>query len=301
MVSVVGIQGSVKTVRALDKGLSRHGDQYSFVTNLNDPKVVNADIFVQTNLIKPKIAQSPQRREAYNYILQSNKPFLVIESPVFRRYPELKYTRLGWWSYKWTDGNFNNTNSPSDRWNKFQKASGIEIKDWHSPGDAILFMGQKEGDSSLLELYKEYDSFYDWLETQIIETRKYSDRPIIIRPHPRNFNHGHSLAKKLKSKYKNISVSEDPIIEKDFAKAYCIVTYNSLSGVEAVCDGIPTFALDNGSMVWPVTHHHLSQLENINYNIDRTQWCNDVAYTHWSAKENRKGESWAHLKPVFFN
>ena len=49
-----------------------------------------------------------------------------------------------------------------------------------------------------------------------------------------------------------------------------------------------------------VTHHHLSQLENINYSIDRTQWCNDVAYTHWSAKENRKGDSWAHLKPVYF-
>jgi len=94
MVSVVGIKGSIKTVRALDKGLARHGDQYTFVEDLDDPIVNNSDVFIQTNLIKPKIAQSPQRREAYHYILNSKKPFLVIESPVFRRFPELKYTRF---------------------------------------------------------------------------------------------------------------------------------------------------------------------------------------------------------------
>jgi len=319
MVSVVGIKGSIKTVRALDKGLARHNDSLTIVEDIESDTVKNADAFIQTNLIKPKIANSPSRREAYQHILYSKKPFLVIESPVFRQYTNLKYTRLGWWSYKWTDGDFNNTNSPSDRWNKFQKESGIQIKDWHSPGNAILIMGQKEGDSSLNLIYERYKSFYDWVADTIIEIRKYSDRPIIIRPHPRNLKHGISLANKLSKKYKNIKVSDnvqnvpeeqvrllghmdnEEGLKKDFAQSYCVVTYNSLSGVEAVCEGLPTFALDDGSMVWPVTHHNLADLENLNYNMDRTQWCNDVAYTHWTAKENRKGESWAHLKPVFFD
>lgn len=319
MVSIVGIKGSVKTVRALDKGVARHNDSLVIVDDIQSETVKNADTYIQTNLIKPKIANSPSRREAYQYILDSKKPFLVIESPVFRQYEHLKYTRLGWWSYKWTDGNFNNTNSPSDRWLKFQKESGITIKDWNSPGDSILIMGQKEGDSSLNLLYERYKSFYDWVEFIVNEIRLYSDRPIIIRPHPRNLSHGRNLANKLSKKLKNITVSKnvqnipdseakllgvydnEEGLKNDFSQAHCVVTYNSLSGVEAVCEGIPTFALDDGSMVWPVTHRKLDQIENLDYNIDRTQWCNDVAYTHWTAKENRKGESWEHLKPVFFN
>jgi len=310
---IVSIKGSIKTTRSLHRGFEQLGDSYTIAETINDPIIQDADYFLQTNLIKPKIAQSPQRREAYNYILNSKKPFLVLESPVFRRFPELKYTRLGWWSYKWNDGIFGNENSPSDRWNKFSKESGIVLKDWHSPGDSILIMCQKEGDSSLINLYSKYNSYYDWVEDIILQIRKYSDRPIIIRPHPRNYSAGKKLASKLVKKNKNIKVSENVLVsnkknfdyqgdglEQDFAQAHCVITYNSLSGVESVSDGIPTFALDGGSMVSPVTHNDLSQIENLDYEIDRTQWCNDVAYTHWTTKENRTGESWAHLKPLMF-
>ena len=53
-------------------------------------------------------------------------------------------------------------------------------------------------------------------------------------------------------------------------------------------------------MAWPIAHHKLSQIENLNYNIDRTQWCNEVAYTQWTAEEDSNGDSWAHLKPLIF-
>ena len=89
-------------------------------------------------------------------------------------------------------------------------------------------------------------------------------------------------------------------LDADFKQAHCVVTYNSLSAVEAVCEGIPTFAMHNGSMAWPIAHHKLSQIENLNYNIDRTQWCNEVAYTQWTAEEDSNGDSWAHLKPLIF-
>jgi hypothetical protein len=311
--NIVSIKGSIKTTRSLENGFKSLGDDYSIIEDLNDSRVQNADCFLQTNLIKPKIANSPSRREAYQYILKSNKPFLVLESPVFRRYYSLKYVRLGWYSYKWNDGIFGNTNSPNDRWERFQKESGIVLKDWHSPGDSIVIMGQKEGDSSLQTLYANYNSYYDWVEDLIIEIRKYSDRPIILRPHPRNYSAGKKLSLRLSKKYKNISVSENVKIknqvsdqydgdglETDFKKAYCVITYNSLSGVESVCDGIPTFALEGGSMISPIAHTDLSQLENLKYDIDRTQWCYDVAYTQWTSKENRRGESWAHLKPLMF-
>lgn len=300
MTNIVAIKGSYKASNMMSEGMRRSGDTFYSADNLSDPVIESADAFVQTNMLKPKFTIK-NKLSPYEYILKSGKPFLVNESPSFRRVEKkLVYKRYGWYSYKWTDGIFGHLNSPSDRWQKFQKATGINIKDWNSPGDSIIFMGQKEGDSSLLDLYKDYDSFYDWAGEKISEIRRYSDRPIVLRPHPRNFNHGRKLAKKLKVEYKNVSISEDPIIENDFAKAYCIVTYNSLSAVEAVCDGIPTFTLDNGSMAWPIGHKDLSQIEKLNYDIDRTQWCYDIAYTQWNNKECKTGEAWAHLKPLIF-
>jgi len=312
MVSIVGIRGSIKATSALEVGFKRHGDLYKLVDSREDAS--DADCFIQTNLLKPKFYKMQERASAYQYILDSNKPFLVLESPVFRKYPA--WTRLGWYSYKWSDGIFGNENSPSNRWNKFQKETGIVLKDWHSPGDSILIMAQKEGDSSLLKLYENYNRFYDWLEELIIDIRKYSDRPIIIRPHPRNNAKGVKLASRLQKKLKDptitISQNTDSITDylsspnkadglyEDLKKAYCVITYNSLSSIESICEGIPTFAMEDGSMIWPIAHKDLSQIENLNYSIDRFQWSCDIAYTQWTGKEHASGESWAHLKPLMF-
>lgn len=305
MLKVCSIRDSIKGTNGIPRGIEKLGDVFSLL-DFTDPKINEMDCFLQTNMLKPKFGN--YRNSIYQFILDSNKPFLVSESPSFRQYPG--YNRLGWYNYKWTQGVFGNTNSPNDRWKKFQKSTNIKIKDWHSPGDAILIMGQKEGDSSLLDLYKEYDSFYDWVEKIIKDIKNVSDRPIIIRPHPRNRSGGIKLANKLTKKFSNITISKNlPTsnsmnggegLYEDFKKSHCVVTYNSLSAVEAVCEGIPTFALEHGSMIWPIAHKNLKNIENIDYNIDITQWCNDIAYTQWNRKEHKSGESWSHLKPLVF-
>ena len=245
----------------------------------------------------------------YQYILDSSKPFIVSESNPFRKYEG--WTRFGWWSYKWTDANCNNENVGNERWNKFEKATDITIKDWHSPGDNILIMGQKENDSSLISLYEKYHSFWDWVLEVIDTVRKYSDRPIVIRPHPRNADRGIREIKEriLTSNLKNVQLTENishgvnqggEPLNRDLANAYCVVTYNSLGAVEAICEGIPTFALDDGSMIWPIAHRNLDQIENLKYDINLQEWKNKIAYTMWNKKEVDSGECWAHLKQVYF-
>jgi len=313
MVSIIGIEGALKTqFPSFKKGVARHGDKFELVAH---PDLAShADAFIQTNLIKPKVLNNDSRRLAYTFIRDSKKPYLVHESPSFRRY--LGWARLGWYSYKWTEGVFGNENSPSDRWNKFEKATGITFKDWHSPGNSIIIMAQKEGDSSLLTLYEKYNSYYDWVEDLIVDIRKYTDRPIIIRPHPRNNLKGIKLASRLQKKLKDptitISNNTDSLgdylsspnkadgLYNDLKKAYCVITYNSLSAIESICEGIPTFAMEDGSMIWPVAHKDLSQIENLSYDIDLTQWKYDIAYTQWTGEEHKSGESWAHLKPLMF-
>lgn len=306
MTKIVGIRGSVKAVKHITEGIKRFGDEYFLADNINDAVVNSADAFIQTNLLKPKF-KSVDGNGPYEYILQTKKPFLVQESPNFRKYRDQGWQRLGWFSYKWSDGLFGNKNSPPDRWNKFVELTGIKIKDWKSPGDKIIIMGQKEGDSSLNNLYDQGLSFTNWIQLTVDEIRKYSDRKIIIRPHPRNLKAGLKGAHSIKGK--NVKVSENITVggnqggdglDADLKQAHCVVTYNSLSAIESVCDGIPTFALNNGSMIWPIAHKKLSDIENLNYEIDIQQWCYDIAYTQWTVEEQKQGESWAHLKPLIF-
>jgi len=303
MVKIISIRGAWKGFHGLHKGFTALGDSHELL-EFTDPRIEEADVFLQTNLLKPKFI-TKGKQGPYEYILKSGKPFLVGESASFRKY--LDYTRLGWWSYKWTEGNFNNTNCPPDRWNKFVKETGIKIKDWHSPGDNIILMGQKVGDSSLNKLHDQGKNFYDWVGEIISEIRKYSDRKIIIRPHPRGMRAGNKGAFWISKQYENVEVSQyvdvggaqgGAGLQKDLDRAWCVVTYNSLSSVEAICEGIPTYAMEDGSMIWPIAQKKISKIENLNYNVDITQWCNDIAYTQWTSKEHGRGESWSHLKPV---
>jgi hypothetical protein len=296
-----------------DHGLEKHGDKYEIIHNpVSYPLVDDADCYYQTNLLKPK--HSSKGRDAtqgnhYKFILDSEKPFVVSESNPFRKYAG--YSRFGWTSYKWTDANCNNSNVGDERWNQYQSATNITIKDWHSPGNNIIIMGQKENDSSLISLYEKYDTFWDWVIEVVLTVRKYSDKPIKIRPHPKNIIRSVRGIKETISRLniKNVELAEHTpeggnqggeSLDKELSNAHCVITYNSLSGVESVCEGIPTFALDNGSMVWPVAHTDLSQIEKLNYNMPMQEWKNKIAYTMWNKEEVSSGACWAHLKGVYF-
>ena len=295
------------------KGMERVGDQYIVSDDLDSNVVRDADAFYQTNELKPKFLHGGRADWHGKYLLHiqaAGKPYIVSESEPFREHPG--WLRFGWNSYRWNDANWNNDNVGPERWNRFENMTGIKFKDWHSPGGNILIMGQKEGDSSLVNIYKAgYASVYDWIAEQCKTIRKYTDRPIVIRPHPRNLDRGAKIVTQLlkKTNLTNITMSPNLTrggsqggegLDKDLNNAYCVVTYNSLSGVEAVVKGIPVFALDGGSMAWPVAHTDLSKIESLNYNIDLQDWKNKIAYSMWNKKDVQTGECWSHLKQVYF-
>ena len=300
------------------QGMAVHGDEYIACESLEDPEVADADAFYQTNELKPKFMHG-KRMDAHGkymiHILESDRPFIVSESAPFRHYPE--YMRFGWWSYKWDQGNFNNDDVDRTRWNRFVDDTGCTFKDWQQGSGPIVIMGQKEGDSSLRRMYAAgYDSFYFWVVDQVQEIRKYTDRDIVIRPHPRNLARGVRYTNKAlqRLKMEGVNIGKVKISENlteggnqggeglaaDLKDAYCVITYNSLSGVEAVLEGVPVFAMDGGSMVHPIAHHSYAQIENLSYDIDLTEWQNKIAYTMWNKEDVQSGECWAHLKPVYF-
>lgn len=305
------IKGAIKkNPNKMPKMFASEGDEFYFADNIHDPKLKNVDVFIQTNLIKQKFYEK-DRAEQYQYILDSNKPKLVMESPMFRsieKGEKNQYYRLGWNSYQYHEADYNNTNSPGDRWEKLQRQHSISVKDWRTKGDYVLLLCQKEGDSSLNQLYEKYENYWDYI-AEIIETiQKYTDRKIILRPHIRQITTGVKRAGYVAKCFKNVSVSENITfnminggegLQKDFDDARCCVTFNSLSSVESVLEGIPTFSLDKGCMSYPVSNHDLSLIENPNLEIDRTQWLYNCAYTQWTGEELHNGTTWSHLKPRY--
>jgi hypothetical protein len=75
----------------------------------------------------------------------------------------------------------------------------------------------------------------------------------------------------------------------DLAFASLAVTWNSNSGVDAVLAGIPTIAMDQGSMAWGVTGHELKPPPK----PDRTAWARALAWKQWRREEMLSGDCWA--------
>ena len=291
-------------------------DSFYFANTLEDSKLNEVDVFIQTNLLKLKFFNS-SKLDYYKFIAQSNKPKLVLESPMFRSVSrnshKIGLLRLGWNSYQYHEGDFNNKNSDQKRWRFLQEKYKINRCDWKVNGEYILLLLQKPGDSSLNSIHLElgYKKYWDWVDDTVSEIRKRSDRKIIIRPHINGQKNSIERCSKISKKYKNCSVSKNykwipdygPCggsgLQKDLEDAWCAITYNSLSGVEAVLSGTPLITLHQGSMCWPVAHHSLDNIENLDRSINIDQWLYDSAYTTWTHEEFLSGKVWEHLKPRY--
>jgi hypothetical protein len=168
---------------------------------------------------------------------------------------------------------------------------------WRDDGDEILVCMQKVGDASLRGL-----DVFDWTYNTVVDLRKYSDRKIIVRPHPlyrKKVKHK-NLRDRLE-KIRNVLWQEANLkkenfvpITKQLENVWCTVTYTSGTGVDAVINGTPNIACDSGSMVYEISSKNLSDVENP-YRGDRKEWANKIAHCQWSIDEFESGECWEHV------
>jgi len=276
------------------------------IVSFEDTKQIEAaDIFVQTNIKECK--KQKRLGNIYQYVIDSGKPFICLESAVFRRNlitpPSPRaYHRWSWTSYFRDEGDYCNANSPSDRWQQIQKEQNIEIKDWQHPGDKIVLLLQRPGDSSLKNLIKKYHSYEMFIKTVVTEIRKHTDRKILVRPHPLRLEKQVRIIKKLK--LRGIEISEQPGMRRglhggehlynDLKNAWAVVGFNSNALTETVCEGIPTFSLCPSSMAWECSNTNLKDLENPK-TFDRQQWLNNLGYCQWRSDECLAGLPLQHL------
>ena len=136
-----------------------------------------------------------------------------------------------------------------------------------------------------------------WFETQIQEIRKHTDRPIQVRPHPRN-PIGFDVRKYANVSFKNPIMDASTVDDTDFKNtlqdAWAVVNHSSNPAMESVINGIPVFVSES-SLCYDVGNHSLANINNPEM-PDRQAWTNKLSYTEWFPEEIEKGLPWRKIK-----
>jgi hypothetical protein len=155
---------------------------------------------------------------------------------------------------------------------------GLQLKPWTMSGNNIVIACQRH-DS---EQWTGQPGMQHWLMDTVRQIRLHTDRPIVIRAHPRqNVN---QIAGCLMEKPRSIPGTYDSFdFDQTLQSAWAIVNHNSGPGSQAVISGVPAF-VGTSSLAAPVANLDLAQIENP-LRPDRDHWLNQLAHTEWTTQE----------------
>ena len=172
---------------------------------------------------------------------------------------------------------------------------GLVCKPWRSNGDFILVCGQH--DKSLQ--WQNMPRMSNWFLNTYDEIRKYTQRPIVFRPHPRcRLEH---IERGLKNVHRqephHVNGTYDDF-DMGFSNVWATVSYSSNPGTHSCINGVPAF-VSTHSLAYDVGNDidFLYDIENP-LMPDRQQWLNDYAHTEYTIKEISHGIPLNHLTSV---
>jgi len=187
-----------------------------------------------------------------------------------------------------------NHNSDCVKWQEIQHNLQIQMKPTRIVDGYILIGMQRDGGFSMKTL-----SPIAWLIDKIQEIRQYTDRKIVIRPHPGKFDM-EDFAQFCHKKYarQNVRVVNplESTLTENLQSAHSAVFFNSSASVAAVLEGVPVFVDDPSAVTWAVAQHDISQIESPQVFV-KDQWMQDLAAAHWSDEDGRTGRIYQKFMP----
>lgn len=179
-----------------------------------------------------------------------------------------------------------NKNSSPDKWNQIQQRLGLELKPWRTNGDHILICGQRDGGWSMKGV-----DMNQWAIDSVRQIRQHTNRPILIRPHPKN-----PINQNLFKGVANVTFSRNTTLQQDLQNAWASVFFNSSSCVASILAGVPVFAADPDCVAWQVANTNLTQIEKP-LTLEREQWLWDLSAAHWTDNDSRDGLIYNKFRP----
>lgn len=133
-----------------------------------------------------------------------------------------------------------------------------------------------------------------WVEQTVAEIAKHTDRPITIRPHPRNRMPLPALPGRVTVEYPQKVANTYDSFDMHF-DCHAVVNYNSGPGIQAGIAGVRPI-VDATSLAAPVGID-ISDIEQP-YTIDREKWFVELCHTEYTLEEITQGLWIKRLAPV---
>lgn len=270
-----GALNSMPVFKAFGESLKKHGHTVTY----ND---LSADIPVIWSVLWN--GRMYKNKKIWDLYRSRKKPVVVLEVGSIKRNTTWKVGING----INRDAYFGNGSNDNTR----SKYLGVSLAPWRTHGEHILICCQH----SKSHQWHNMPLTADWISDTIAEIRKHSDRPIIVRPHPRD------QIISLNKKFKNVSIQMPKKISRaddfdlTFKQAWAVINHNSNPGPQSIINGVPAIVSDS-SLAYPVAEHLLSNIENP-IMPDRQQWVNDYAWTEYTIDEIADGLPLRQLTPM---
>lgn len=170
---------------------------------------------------------------------------------------------------------------PGDRLSKF----GIVLQPWQQEGEYVLICGQ-HGCSEQWRDMPVMDYYY---RNTIEQVRKVTDKPIVVRSHPRYRESLHwncdmewykdqgvtwNIPKHVQQTYDSFD------LEHMLKHTHFTVSHSSNAGITSIIQGVPA-VVSESSLAWDVSTDMNTWLSK----PDRHNWLNRMTYTEWFADE----------------
>jgi hypothetical protein len=272
------------------------------ITNSDDIKGYDCAVIYGSH----KQTRGSSAQQGKGKIIKSGIPYIQLETQLIGRpihTPFLTEFRVGVNGFLWDDADWGFEHIQNDRSKKVFERNGYDPEiPWKQDGDYILLCMQKVGDASLRGC-----DIFSWTEQTVKHIRQYTERRIVVRPHPLyRKKDQHARCKETVCSYHDVVWQETDVrqegfvpIQKQLINAWCTVTYSSGTGIDAVINGVPNVACDSGSMVYEVSSKDIAEIE-APYRGDKKQWTNKIAHCQWSVDEFESGECWEHVNKILY-
>ena len=227
--------------------------------------------------------------EAINVIFANNSWKTTMQQCQRRGYPLITVGRcffgsrfdmvaIGWDDFNGlADFCINDGDAPSDRWEKHG---------WNIPFSIRERAKGKEGGHILVcGEFRPMGNWYASLREELPQDK------VRFRPHP--FVAGQDVAG-----WKNAEVVGQDDLHRLLKKASVCVSFDSISGCDAVFSGVPSIAYGENSMARDVSWTSWTQYQaaNVIPKMEVEDWAHRLAYCQWSHAEITAGDFWEHLK-----
>lgn len=164
---------------------------------------------------------------------------------------------------------------------------GLKLQPWKTGENIVIAM--QRGDS---EQWNGQPGIDQWLNTTVNEIRQYTDKNIVVRPHPRSKCTIPVGCLVDRPQFKT-GTYDDFDYTRTLKSAHCVLSWNSGPGPQALIAGVPAF-VGPVSLASPIANWDLSQIENPPH-PDRTVWLEQLAHTEWTVEEITFGLPFKHL------